>query len=157
MRFRKKSTLCETTSEPLKREPHVERCLLQGPASCSEGPFFGVWTHFSLDGSCGYRGQVSDPHQIVSGRCQREAPTDALHAAEASSALQRHGLEPTKDLLYPLAFDLARGIAGMPRRPPINGAAARASGVLRHMRSSTGRPHRGHKLPRVVGLVGAHG
>ena len=62
---------------------------------------------------------------------------------------------PTEVLLDPLADHLADPVAGMPRRPAVDGAAATASVVLRHMRPHLALAAGSDEVGGVVGLVGA--
>src|SRR5437016_6918340 len=78
--------------------------------------------------------QVSHAHQVVG--CAREGkdPIYLQGSAMTHFTQQRDGLQPAKTFFDALPFLLADGVARVSRGSTINGAAASASQVLRHVR-----------------------
>src|SRR5258706_2914680 len=71
-------------------------------------------------------------------------------------AQQRNGLQPAKTFFDALPLLLADGIAPLPRRAAINGAAASSPKVLRHVRRHPNVPALAHEIRRVEALVASH-
>ena len=71
-------------------------------------------------------------------------------------AHQRNGLQPAKTFFDAFPLFLADGIAPLPRRAAINGAAASSPKVLRHVRRHPNVPALAHEICRVEALVAAH-
>ena len=72
-------------------------------------------------------------------------------------AEERHGLQPAKGLLDQLPFAMTAPIPGMPRRAPIDRAAAIAEFILGHVRRDAHAADGRDPRPDVVGLVGGDG
>jgi transcriptional regulator with AAA-type ATPase domain len=72
-------------------------------------------------------------------------------------AQQGNSLQPAKTFFDALPLLLADDIALLPRGATINGAAASASKVLRHVRCPPNIPALAHEIRRVEALVAAHG
>ena len=97
--------------------------------------YFRVQTHFSpdlrdLNRSCQ---QISHADQIVSGCGEGENPADAKQTAVPCFAQHSNGLHPAEYFLDSFAFLLADFVTGVTSGALVNGASARAFGVLRNM------------------------
>jgi hypothetical protein len=100
------------------------------------------------------RGQVSDSHQVVSGRRKLKDPTHYRQTSMARLAQQADGLQPAEDLFNSFALALTNGITRVPGRALIYRATAPALSVLRHMwRHASGAQLRDKAL-RVITLIG---
>src|SRR5258708_22170651 len=102
------------------------------------------------------RGQVSDPDQVIGGEREREPTVQQRGASMALLPHQAHRLQPTKDLLYPLALPLADLVSGMARGATID-CAPTPRGVLGHVRSHPVLAHSRDEGIRVESFVTAQG
>ena len=75
--------------------------------------------------------ELREPQQTIGGRCEGEGPSDALGAAQHRSPHATDRLHPAERLLDPLADALARPVASMARRAPVDHRAAATLVVLR--------------------------
>src|SRR5712691_3044019 len=80
--------------------------------------------------SRGPREQCAQADQIVGRRGEGHDPIDEGAAAMPELPQAAHGFHPPEDLFDQLPFSLTDGIAGVTRRPTINGAVL----LLRNMR-----------------------
>src|SRR6187401_1035506 len=95
--------------------------------------------------------EIPPPDQVVRGGGKAEDPIHEPPSAMAQSAQQPNGLHPAKRLLDEFAFPLAAPIAGMTRRPAVNGTAATGRlRVLRYMRRDVHGAHGGDPRARVI-------
>jgi hypothetical protein len=62
-------------------------------------------------------------HQIVSGGCEGEGPSDAVAATEAGLVLAGNHFDPAERFLSALADTLADGMAAVPGRAPVSQAS----------------------------------
>src|SRR5881296_1310576 len=69
------------------------------------------------------RDQGAQAQQIVHGIGEGEDPADGLPPPMPELAHQADHLVPAKDLLHTFALPLTDSVAGMPRRPPVDGTA----------------------------------
>src|SRR5581483_5013141 len=120
-----------------------------GPAAAREWPCGASWRRLGRD-------QDPDARQVVQGGPQGEQPPDSAHASMARLPEQGDRLEPAEHFFDELALLLTDGIAGMTRRPRIDGTLA-VRAILRDVRREPETPERGHEAPRVVALVPADG
>src|SRR3954471_8476159 len=121
--------------------------------------FFGVWTHFSPD-LCGRNwrvDQILHSDEVVSSGRKGEHPSDLVHAAMSGLTQHSDCLQPAEYFLDPFPLDLTCFVSSVPRRAPIDGAAASTFVVLRHMRRDVYASYLSHELFGVVALVGSHG
>ena len=120
--------------------------------------FLRCGAHFGLDlhrRNCGC--EVSYAHQIVSCADEGEDPIHLADATMPQLPHQRNRLQPAETFFDSLPLSLADDVAGVPRRAPIDRAAARPFVVLRHMRRHPHIPALGHKPLGVKSLVSPHG
>src|SRR5687768_18595585 len=80
-----------------------------------------VWRGRETARSCWRRHELRQSHQIVSGGCEGEGPSDAVAATEAGLVLAGNHLDPAERFLNALADTLADGIAAVPRRSQLPG------------------------------------
>jgi hypothetical protein len=97
--------------------------------------------------------QLWHPHQVAGGRGKDEGPIYFGQPPELGLGQSAHTLDPAEDFLDALADALARGIARMPCRAPVDRRAPTA-GVLRHVRAHV-QP--AQFLDKVGGIVTAVG
>ena len=71
------------------------------------------------------------PRQVVSNQGEDGLRLHLRQSDKLCLAQAADGLGPAEDFFHPLAFFQAHRVAGMPRRPPIDGAT---SFLLRYMR-----------------------
>jgi hypothetical protein len=95
--------------------------------------------------------QIPNPNQVVHGQGKGEHPAHAPHAAMARLTKQADGLGPAEDLFHPFALLLTDRIAGMARRPLIDGTAT-VGGVLGHVRRDLLRAQGGDEAGRSYPL-----
>src|SRR6266536_5694063 len=100
--------------------------------------------------------QISDSDEVIGGERKREHPVD--QSCPSMSRLPHHAdrLQPTEDLLHPLALPLAHLISGMACGATIDRAPTRR-GVLSHVWSHPVLAHGRHKATRVESLVASQG
>src|SRR3954465_14651139 len=94
--------------------------------SVIQTPVFGVWTHFSPD-LCGRNWGIDQlPHsdEVVSSGRKGEHPSDLVHAAMSGLTQHSDCLQPAEYFLDPFPLDLTCFVSSVPRRAPIDGAAA---------------------------------
>src|SRR5690242_19694643 len=112
----------------------------------------------SSRGSLRHRSQYPDhASQIARDHRQLEVLIDPLDAAIDRLPNPTDGLAPAEMLLDALADHLTDPVARVPRRAPIDCAAALALIVARHVRRLLASTAFAHELARVVSLVGSHG
>src|SRR5215207_8222808 len=120
--------------------------------SCGGGG--GVKRHrVSSDGGC-HGSQPNQSHEVVCGGDQIAREVDALQAAEPRPAQTTHRFDPAEDFFDPSAHLLTGVVARPAGRPSVHGATA-ATDVLSNVRRDALRSQAPHKLPCVIGLVGA--
>jgi hypothetical protein len=93
--------------------------------------------------------QSSDSDQIIEGDREGEQPPHPGQSAVPLLAHQRDGLQPAKDLFDAFAHPQTCGVASMPRRTLVDGAAP-STGVLGHVRR---QPEGANVRDEVVGVV----
>lgn len=94
--------------------------------------------------------------QITGNHCQLELVINPPQAAIHYLSNASDGLSPAEMLFDARPDSLADLIAAIPRRAPIDGTAAPARFIMRHMRRDLSCPAIGTEIARVVGLVGTH-
>src|SRR4029450_10059289 len=99
--------------------------------------------------------QISHSDQVVGRRREAEHPSDTLDPLVPRFAHHANRLHPSEDLFDPLALLLAHGVAGVARRPTVDGTAA-VRGILRHLWRHLALTQARDTILRVVGLVGSH-
>ena len=107
--------------------------------------------------SCRPSGQRSHARQVLGCLGQQKELVDALQASIHRLPNSPDCLAPTKHLLNAFAFALTDRVAGPPCRSSVDGGAACASDVLRHVRRDIVRATRCHEARGVVVFISAYG
>ena len=94
--------------------------------------------------------QIAYAHQIVSGQCEVEHPTDPSHSPVPSLTQTGDGLAPAEDFFDALAFLLTNRVARMTSGAIINNAGGLARNMWRHLVVAQLL----HKLFAVIAFVG---
>jgi hypothetical protein len=137
----------------------VALCAVFGAAERPIRGFRAVQRHYSPDLLRYNRGdhQVSHAHQIVGRARERKRQVHLQGSAMTHLAQQNNGLQPAEAFFDTLPLLLADPIAHVPRRSAVDGTAASASQILRHVGRHLQVPALAHKIGGVETFVTAHG
>src|SRR5499427_7868445 len=106
-----------------------------------------------VDGtSSGLVREIANPNEIVGGQGKRKHPVHPPPPPMPGLAHQAHCLEPSEDLLDPLAPALADPIPRMARRSPVDRTGP-ARGVLGDVGGDAEQAHGLDEIARVIALV----
>src|SRR5215208_4075259 len=103
------------------------------------------------------RQQLRQSDQIEGGTREHEEPVDLGQAAQLDLTHPGDGLQPSERRFDPWPRMLTLRVAVMTGGAGIEGTAPRSGEVLRDVGCRPELAHQGHKIGRVVALVGADG